>query len=188
MPRKTFNNLLDKFKAENKWIKEHPIRGYFITAYRYIRSFIYNSPDLPSDLYRKIKRGVQRAYYGYSSEDYWCIHSYHSKVVYGLLRDLKKYKHGIPLIVFSKNALVDEIGNFTDKAELEAKRKWDKILDQMIYAYKLNCDIASGDREVYSKNYNTEQIKEFNVLSLKEEHDRVRGMNLFNKYYLSLWD
>jgi len=172
-----FEDLLEEFKREDEWMKLHPYRAFFINTYRAIRRFILNVPDLPRDGYRKIKRGIQRAYRGWSDEDVWNLHAYNARVTYAMLLNLKKNKHGYPATPNPKTGEEDY-----DEA------RWDKILDQIIYAYKLNTDIANGYRETYSPYYPEDLKKEFNCLTQKEEMDRRIGMILFMDYFENLWD
>jgi hypothetical protein len=180
-------------KSQRDWEdaldKEFPIDAFFKKFYINIRSLIYNVPDMPKDGYRKIKRGFQRGYRGWSDDDVWEMFAFNSRVIYQMMLKLKADKHGYPCTLPNP-----ETFQFGDGSKLEDEwynkneEEWNKILDQIIYAFKLNMDIANGDREVYSKYWSEKDRQEFNGLTLQEEIDRRIGMQLFVEHYFSLWD
>ena len=184
----SYENLKAEWDWEDALDKEFPIDAFFKRLYRSIRAFIYNIPDMPRDGYRKIKRGIQRAYRGWSDEDCWAGHYYLAKVTYEMLLRLKNTKHGIPLDMFPESAKLREDGNFTNAQEAIAINKWNKTLDKIIYAYKLNVDISNGDREIYAPQMPEDVRNEYKCLSQKEESQRLLGMNLFAKHFFSLLD
>lgn len=171
---------LEDFKKEQeeteKWKKEHPNLSFLKDAYWYIRHFIYELPELPRYGYRKIKRGIQRAYRGWADEDTWYLNHYLSKVIKESVTRLYKYD-----ICF-------KIGNTGDNDKDYDLLECKKVLEDIIYAFKINEDICNGDREMYMPKLNKKLREEWKCLTLKEEMRRRTGMRLFNQYFLSLWD
>jgi len=181
-----FESHMAQLNYEIALDKEFPIHAFFNNLYPNIRRFILNTPNLPRDGYRKVQRGVQRAYRGWSDEDVWSLFHYHAKITYEMLIHLKKMKNGFPTEMLPEEAQFG--GNITDEMDKVAIAKWENILDRMIYAYKLNIDIAEGERCSYSPHFTPEDINEFKSLSQREECDRKIGMFLFDRYYFNLWD
>ena len=171
------SDFFSRFKAKRKWEKDHPYQAFVKKAYRRVRAFIYNLPELPRDGYRKIKRGIQRAYYGWCHEDTWNLEHYLAKVMYGSVKHLFKYSKTTFRTRITKNPE-------TDYDEDESKR----IREEILYALKTRFDISEGDREGYYPTLTEKQRKKLKCLT-KEENDRLNeGLKLFNKYFFSLWD
>lgn len=104
----------------------------------WMRWLIYNLKDVPNDLYRKCKRGLQRAYRGWADEDTWNLDRYLASVIKESVTYLKSYKYGYP----------------TDLTEKE----WDEILSDIIYTFdrieaenKLN--IVFIDKERFNRGW-----------------------------------
>jgi len=103
----------------------------------------------------------------------WECYAYQSRVIYAMLVDLRKNKHGFP-------ATADQVtGEYGYNEE-----RWNEILDQIIYAFKLNVDVANGSREGYCIN----APAEYRALTQQEEMDRRLGMILYAEYLFNLWD
>jgi hypothetical protein len=166
--------------------KLHPVRAWF--NYR-VRPFFRDLNNSPRDLYRKVKRGVQRAYRGWADEDVWSCDNYLSRVILGMLKRLKATKQGHPCVLEPPDCVVFG-SNSPEENEYyrNCEKAWDNILDKMIYAFELNVQIANGDRESYNPTFDEKFRKEMDALTLKEDIERRRGMLYFLKHYESLWD
>ena len=145
--------------------------------YRGVRRFFYNLPDAPRTAYRKVKRGVQRAYRGWSNEDVWEMCAYQSRVTYAMLVHLKANKNGYPATVDPKTGEWDY-----------DKDRWEAVLDAMIYAWKLTKDINDGVRESYYPEMKEEYKIKYKMLTEQEEFDRVLGLRLYVENIEKLWD
>ena len=169
-------DVMASFKAEEEWDSKHPIIAGIKDFYYTTRRFIYEIPELPRYGFRKIKRGIQRAYRGWADEDTWNFDHYLSKII----------KEGVSKLYTYDNCI--KTGNTGDD-----DKDWDitetkKILEDIIYAFKINEQIQNGDREGYYPQLSKKFKKEQNCLTRDEERRRVRGMKLFIKHYFSLWD
>ena len=173
----SYEDIKKQWAKEEVYDLKHPVKAFFKRQYITIRAFIYNLPDAPRDAYRKVKRGVQRAYRGWADEDVWNLFGYHAKITYGMLLNLKNTHMGIPA------TMNPDTGEYDND-----EKRWEQILDKMIYAYKLNIDIANGERELFNPHMPKKLQKEYNCLTQKEDMDRRLGMLAFNHYYFSLWD
>lgn len=173
----TLDDLKAKWKKNEQWALDHPRLARFVSVYYALRRFFYEIPDLPRYGYKKIRRGVQRAYRGWANEDTWALDHYLSKVIKESLIHLKKNKMGYPATAS------------TGKEEYDYdEARWNDILDEMIYAFDLNEQIANGYREQYYPQIKASERKEMNCLTLKEDIRRRKGMLKFVQYYFSLWD
>lgn len=119
--------------------------------------------------------------------DTWSMDHTLAHIVLPMLVQLKQTKHGAPSVdqedvpenlragrleveQYEKDGTTDEL----------FFRRWDWILDEMIYAFNTKVD----DEEVYMK---------FDLNTQREEYDAEQkrisnGFRLFGKYYEALWD
>jgi hypothetical protein len=112
----TFDNYLKKLKDEEIYLSTRPIRRFI----RYsLIPFLYNLPDVPRDIYRKIKRGYQRAYRGWADEDTWSFDSYLSKITSEGIIHLSKTTYGYP-------------------CDLNSLEEWKVILDKIAWSFKIH--------------------------------------------------
>lgn len=96
---------------------------------------------------------------GFTGHMWWNFNDYWARKMLPPLKYLRKNQHGHP-------------GNLTVK-------EWDKILDKIIW---------SLDYLGYSRDYKTMQKRNWKK-KIKEESIKLQeGLELFGKYYQSLWD
>lgn len=158
--------------------------------------------DFPRDFYRKCKRGYQRAYRGWSDEDCWGFSSYISDVIIGGLKWLKENKHGYPV------CCEEDVENYVYSKESEERsiKKWDEILDTIIWTFETTKKIQDNnwiycyeneyfsEEELIKWNKFCDQMqKEFPEenykVMTKLEVDKFRlGFKYFQQYYWNLWD
>ena len=110
--------------------------------------------EWPREQFSELKWFFQRGKRGWSDSDLWSLDGYLSSWLPAALKQLKEYKHSYPC-------------NLTEK-------KWDKILDQMIEAFKIDDKI--GLMEYKEKEYK------------KLDKIRRKGLELFIEHYSDLWD
>lgn len=143
----------------------------------WFRWLIYNTKDVPNDLYRKCKRGWQRAYRGWAKEDVWNLDGYLSKVIRDSIQRLRNRHCGHP-------------PNMTSE-------EWNKKLDNIIYTFDVNDKILNNYWLALQK-YNEwkekiyleqkEEYCDFHVMTFKETEKYEIGWNLFKQHYFDLWD
>lgn len=199
MKKTTEAKTLEEWEEEHKqWKKNHPILNFiqydlYWPTYRFVNSYLN-----PVNWYREIKWFFQRGIRGWSERDTWSYFSYNAKVNYEALKWLKKYKHGIPNQVFAD---IKEQRGYTDEEFNEAQKKWDSILDEMIFAFEMiKKSEYDGTIEMFYPSKDdpnkhcldgTSFSKKYpdHYLMTKEEDDRIKnGMKLFIEHYFSLWD
>jgi len=133
--------------------------------------------ELIFDFVREVKYFIQRGLYGYAESDHWSLDYYLSSWVPNALREMKDcVGFGTP------GTLVKDPQTATDKEWNEAEKEWGKIVDKMIAGFE--APIKQDEL-----GYSTKKQKE----KFREEWDklekiRIEGMELFVKYYQSLWD
>ena len=115
----------------------------------------------PKRLYREVKWFIQRGRRGYSDSDVWDLGCYVSGVMSQALRDLADTHHGCPPDLFDAGRKGDECW------------KWNKILREMADGFTAIGEVNYAD---WSEDLSRE-LKEID-----------RGMDLFAKYVLNLWD
>jgi len=134
--------------------------------------------DAPNDLYRKIKKMVQRAYRGWSNEDTWCFDFYLADVIENGLIHLKNTACGYP-------------ANLTEE-------EWNNVLKKIILTFKTAKQIIDNHYiYTFSQEYDTEENKnlrrslgklDFCTIMTKEEcQSYEEGWKLFQEYFHSLW-
>ncbi len=171
-----FEEFKKEVEEKKIWNQRHPIQAYVKEIYYILRRFIYEIPNLPRYSYRKIKRGIQRAYFGICDEDSWNLCSYLSKVI----------RRGLSRLYWSNSTFrTSNTGN--DKIDYN-ENKCHQIKGEIIYAFTLNEQILNGERESYMPKLSKKLKKEFNCLTRDENRRRIKGMKLFVTYFFSLWD
>lgn len=143
------------FKSVNNLIKSLNENAFYQQIYYKLRRFIMPIIEFPNNSYRAIKRGIQRGYRGWADEDIWGFDYYLSNIILGGLKRLKETKQGYPCDL--------------------TKKEWSKILNKMIYTFKLNKSFFDGN-------------KFFDKLSKKEQKRYNEGFKLFQIHFNSLWD
>lgn len=188
------SDIFKQFRADARWDKTHPIRASIIHVWYRTRAFFFNIPDIPRDVFNEVKYAYQRINRGWSNRDCWSTGGHISRLTYEMLKHHKKVAHGYPEILPKPSYVV--LGMNTDAEEIYHKnclKAWKDALDKMIYAYKLNTQLAEGERESYYppeklKKISKELKKMCKYLTKEEEMARQEGMILFNKYLLYIWD
>jgi hypothetical protein len=143
----------------------------------WLRWIIYNSKDVPNDLYRKCKRGWQRAYRGWADDDTWNLDGYLSKIIRDSVKGLRNTNDSYP-------------------ADMKFE-EWEAILDNIVYTFDINYKVLNNyylilqkvdkwSEELYLEQ--KEKYYEFHVLSLNETIRYERGWQLFKTYYFQLWN
>src|SRR3990167_4476436 len=146
----------------------------------------------PKEYYRKIKFFIQRGIRGWAECDAWDWYSYNAKVNCEVLKWLKEHKHGHPVAMFEYT----EQRNPSDMEERIARDKWKEIINKMIFAFEqIKYDSYDGNLIKWYEGRDDADYKSFikkyseTKLQTKEEYDLVQeGLQLYIKYYESLWD
>lgn len=141
---------------------------------------------------RKIKWAYQRATRGYADRDLWSFDWYLCEMIPKALKDLQDQNHGIPC-----EFLYDE-----DNNELEGgKKRWNATIQQMIEGFEAHLRILDMDYEseigphpATQKSFpiiitpeSREYIRKMNELMERDEQVFLKGMEVFAKYFGSLW-
>jgi hypothetical protein len=103
----------------------------------------------------------ERADKGWSEYDFWNFHDYHSWMMISVL---ERFKTGVG---YPGDVTWDE---------------WLSILDEMIDGFKAALELSSMD------TYDSKIHKSYDEWQDPLIAKHKRGMELFSKYYLSLWD
>jgi len=147
--------------------------------------------DIPRDVYRFFKRGLQRWARGWSDEDVWGCDFYLSTIIPAMLKRLKETKQGVPCIVGKME---------TDEEMAEAERKWNEILDSIIDTFETSKKIADNEL-AYFEEWSQEECDKFNKIWTDWKHEPKpramtkeecrqyeTGWSNLKKFYFSLWD
>ena len=139
---------------------------------------------------RRIYWFFQRGKRGYADEDTWQFCDYLSEVICGGLKQLKKYKHGIPSTINPKT------GKYSYN-----ERRWNKILAKMIYTFETSKKILNNYPDsdwLYIPTDEWDEKKDLRdkfkdgklerVMTKKECLAYEEGWKLFAKYFYNLWD
>lgn len=144
--------------------------------------------------------------------DTWSMDSTLSPIILPMLKQLKATKHGygmiadedVPKEMSSIYALPSETWNWDGNAE----KRYEWVLDEMIWAFEQLCDDRSEDKfwitkpkadwedmnRPFEEGEKAREMKwlvegELDVEGLKAHNARVqRGLTLFGKYLTTLWD
>lgn len=168
-----------------EWEKNHPIQLWFQNLYYSIYRICDNYLN-PMNYYREIKYFIQRGIRGWSDRDCWSLSHYNSKVCKEMLDHMIKNLHGYPCIL-------DGDDNYDKNFD-----KWKEILNKMRDSFETARKISNGDLEEYGEctfrlenlNFKKEMEEKYGcIYQTKDEHEKMKeGLELFVKYYSSLWD
>lgn len=129
-------------------------------------------------MFREIKYAYQRLKRGYSDRDLWDFDSYLCEMVPMAVRNLAKNSMGCPGDLWDKDAKNNEC------------HKWSEILEEIAQGFEAADQIKSMRR--YCKWLKTpEGLYEHELEKEKDKQLTIkyeRGMELFAKYFMNLWD
>lgn len=175
---KTVDELWEDLDRPVIWYKD---------LYLTIRVRIEQFFDVPRDVYRYFKRGIQRWNRGWSDADIWGVNDFLSRVIPAMLKRLKETQQGLPTWT-------------EDKTEEQAQKEWNDILDTIINTFETSKKIADNELG-YFENWSQRKYDYYNKIWVthtyepkpramtKEECGKYKqGWELFRKYYFSLWD
>ena len=151
--------------------------------------------------------------------DTWSMDSTLSPIILPMLKQLREHKHGAP---WTDDEDVPKNLRSTTKLAQAAKkeewdtdgnhfRRWDWIMDEMIWAFEQMCDEDSdaqfhtGESDIvwkpskelddkgkpltYEMKRGPKDTRKFDKKGYMKHQERVRnGTRLFGKYYQNLWD
>lgn len=179
---KTFDEIMEDLNKKEVWYKD---------LYLTIRVRIEQFFDVPRDVYRFFKKGIQRWARGWSDEDVWGLSNYLSNIIPTMIKRLKETKQGIPCIVGKME---------TDKEMKEAEKRWDEILDNIIYTFETSKKIANSELAYFEK-WSQKKCDKYNKIWVdwkyepkpramtKEECRKYEeGWKLLQRFYFNLWD
>lgn len=167
-----------KLREEDVYLSTRPLKKYW----RYtLRPFIYNLPSLPKDIYRTIRKFIQRGRFGISDEDVWSLDGYLNEVTLRGLKILKETKTGTPLL-----------DGFNDESDYnEMSEEWLRILDTMIWTFEAAQKISNSEWILHYDKLSTKQKKAmakiFHLMTKKEIEKYEEGWKNFTRYYFALW-
>lgn len=126
--------------------------AYLIAPHKYVK-----------DLYYQAKWFIQRGMRGYSDYDVWGWCHHHSRMMVGVLKQLRQTTHGYPLGMSPK--------------------KWDKKLKFMQDGFQAFVD---EDDNVIS--YRKLSTKEYHKLMMQRQRKVRAALKQFRECYYDLWD
>lgn len=120
----------------------------------------------------EVRYAWDRVFKGYDCRVAWSIDHYLNKMIPLWVEEIREYS-GIPMQIFRSDDY-DEKGYVKKEAEERAKKEWNEILNKIIAGFQANqkmMDIMIKTKEEYKE----------------QEKIWQEGMQLFIKYYNSLW-
>lgn len=177
---KSVDEMWEDLSKKEVWYKELHIL---------LRVRIEQFFDIPQDIYRYFKRGIQRWNRGWSDEDVWCVNYFLSSIIPPMLKRLKETKHGLPTWT-------------EEKTEEQAQKEWDEILDNIIWTFEVSKKITENDLAYFEK-WTQKKADEYNKIWIGWEYEHEpkpramtkaecerynEGWKLFKKFYFNLWD
>jgi len=128
------------------------------------------------NIFKEIKYFYQRGKRGYSDRDAWDFDDYLSSIIIKGVRDLKENVYGCPGDLYDKDRKNDEY------------HKWKEILEEIASGFEAAQRIKdmSYMKRVKKDKYYTTEVDEKKAEAMTKKYER--GMKLFSKYFLNLWD
>ena len=117
--------------------------------------------------------------------DTWGMNSTLAVIIFPMLKQLKKHKHGVP---FVDDKDVPKELRSTSAPKKEQKR-WDWVLDEMIWAFEQKT--IDWEEQFYSGDIDAALQDTFKIdmVGMKKHQKRMKnGFSLFGKYFEALWD
>ena len=121
--------------------------------------------------------------------DTWSMDHTLAPIILPMLKQLKETKHGAPAVEFKDvpEELMPPNAEAVKKLYMENGetdenyfKRWDYVLDEMIWAFEQKC------RDDWMEDYD---YNKWDHEGAKAHQDRMsNGFRLFGKYYESLWD
>ena len=121
--------------------------------------------------------------------DTWSMDHTLAPIILPMLKQLKETKHGAPAVEFKDvpEELMPPNAEAVKKLYMENCetdenyfKRWDYVLDEMIWAFEQKC------RDDWMEDYD---YNKWDHEGAKAHQDRMsNGFRLFGKYYESLWD
>jgi hypothetical protein len=121
----------------------------------------------------EIKYAWQRVFRKWDDTVPWSVDYYLAEMIPQWLKRIKDNKQGIPAVMFHEEDCLDENYNVSESTMELRRKEYDEILDAIILGFESYIEM----QDLYDK----EKIK-----PLEENFDN--GMELFVKYYRTLWD
>jgi len=124
-----------------------------------------------------VRAFIDRGKRGWANTDVWDGDTYLGKVISGMVRELAKYNSGCPEELYDKTCKNDEC------------HKWKEILEEIAQGFEAADQMKrmsfshmwEKKEDIYDSMY-----KKIKQKQLAKKYDR--GMELFSKYFLNLWD
>ena len=130
--------------------------------------------------------------------DTWNMDGTLAHIILPMLKQLKETKHGAPFV--DDEDVPDELRSTAAEpkenewdTDSNHFKRWDWVMDEMIYAFTMNVSASSDDADedwnmqIYDrepKGWNDEKLAEARII-----RNRIsNGYRLFGKYYQGLWD
>lgn len=154
--------------------------------YKYYWWIKYGVRQKIDELQWKIPNCIQRVKRGWGNADTWRFDGYLARIISEGCKYLKEHKCGIPCEYLPNNDKIPYESNKKD--EIEGIRRWNEVLDKIIFAFKTLYEITSGEKEFYLESLSEEKRKQLNCIT-KEENDRIEeGKKLFIENFHNLWN
>jgi hypothetical protein len=183
--KKTGETIQETFdRWEREWKKEHPVlnfidekilKGKGIAHYR--GSHALTHPWLIVEYAcQEIKYAWQRVFRGWDDTLIWSVDHYLAETIPVWVREIKKYKDGIPMQFFREDDdYLDTDGMYKTKpgAWERAEKEYSDVLDKIAMGFEAYTKM--GDIIDYYSDEYKEQEKIFN-----------EGFDLFKKYFSTL--
>ena len=129
--------------------------------------------ELPS----RTKFFIQRGRRGWSDQDAWSIDYWLVDNLIPMFKRIRYDRTGTPMNFFRKKDGVDKHGNPTDGAQVLADKRYDEVLDKIIYGLKCAKALQELDYDYKDKN-------KTKLLNKRVE----KTFTLIGKHLFTLWD
>jgi hypothetical protein len=184
--------------------------GFLYEIYFHIKCKLSHIWEWPGDRLRDLKHYHQRGIKGWAVSDAWGFDYYLSRVIIEGLQWLKENKHGCPCL---EGYGLDKDPNGQTDEQFEAMQKeWTRILDTMIFTFKVTQRVQDHDLIIPSNDKyfsKAEYIKwkrfcervnkrdiadkydielKSEVISKKDFDKYLEGWKYFRQHYFGLWD
>ena len=153
------------------------------------------------DLKLWVKSKYQKLRYGFEYQETWNLYQSLATWVLPRLKHLKKNKQGIPSACFDCEKYKTPEEQQSDGAMKDAEKRWDGILNEIIFAFEFYEDDYKYLMACYPPDYdfgfdtdeksyivwNDNRAPDYTSYDAAEKRAK-EGLKLFAEYYANLWD
>ena len=180
----TIEDLQKSWKARDRWRRQHFVQAFFINIWEVIK---WRIPQKLEDAKYEVIYAWQRAFRGYDDVMVFSYWSENARLNIKILKELKKIKHGYPIILLNKKEEARWKLSWKKHDKELSKRdqaRWVDYMKKMIAGWQAILD----EDNVHITKRGKYDRRASDILRAKHRKIWEEGMILYTQHYRGLWD